>query len=752
MMQSWQMRLNESRLLNWLQGRSSLIALALVVGIAAFVLVFTLTLALVTQFGSPETNLLMQASDAVAARAQTLYQQQRAAAQRLAFSGIVDAILATDQDLLNQRVSDARVSGDWDYVAVLNVSGVQLAGVPQDASGPVFDPVLSAEYQTLLQVVIEQAQVGAAAWLQSTGDLWLAVASPVRSEGRTVGAVLFAQRAESFAAALRASTIAHVTLYDLNGSILATTLRLAPEQRVQLQLDSVTLQAVFDLADQPVTRVLTFAQNQYRADYRPLYYGDLPLALVSTFVPQTIPAVSGSGLQLLALFVGVLAGMAGAGLMLILASLLRAVRPPAFELEFGTFESTMLPGVAVPGMPMVISSASPAPEAAGRDDHFRGLLRRERRERNYLLSILEALPEGVIVQDQDGHTILMNTRARELIVSQASSDDDAMQTLDELVKGVLGTSLAPGIYAIGDPKRLNYAGRVLQVQAAAVISLANQRLGTIILLRDISQNVQRDQAQEMLLRRLAEDIQEPLAGMAQREEWRSSDLTRNFVRELSRHANALQKMIVDMRDLAHYTRSDANRMQRPLALETLLWAVANDWRQIVHAANQMMHVVIEKQGLYVLGDEGRLRWALGNIIDNAIKYTPAGGAISLEIKDEMGQYALVRVRDNGAGIADEDKPHLFTPFYRGTPRTATGDLIQVPGMGQGLALTKQVIEAHGGSIQVKSRIGVGTAVYILLPLTAPVAMQWPQLLTDSTLMNGETVQIEIPPQEKLLRK
>lgn len=751
MMQSWQRRFNKSRLLNWLQGRSSLIAVALTVGIAAFALVFTLTLTLVTQFGNPETNLLIQASDAVAARAQTLYQQQRAAAQRLAFSGIVDAILSADRELLNRRVSEARSAGDWDYVAVLDPSGVELAGVPGDGSGVVFDLVPSVEYQTLLQAVIDQSQVGVAAWLRSNGDLWLAVASPVRSEGRTVSAVLLAQRAESFAAALRASTIAHVTLYDLNGSILATTLRLAPEQRNQLQPDAGTLQAVFDSSGQPVTRILTFAQNQYRADYRPLRYGDVTLGLVSTFVPQTVPAVSGPGLRLAALFVGVLAGMAVAGLILILASLLRVVRPPAFELDFGTVESTFLPDLAVSGMPMLINSANRAPEAAGRDDHFRGVLRRERRERNYLLSILEALPEGVVVQDQDGHTILMNTRARELIVAQANSDNDAMKTLDELVQGVLGTPLAPGIYAIGDPKRLNYAGRILQVQAAAVISLANQRLGTIILLRDISESVQRDQAQEMLLRRLAEDIQEPLAGMAQRKELRSGDLTRNFVRELSRHANALQKMIVDMRDLAHYTRRDASRMQRPLALETLLWAVANDWRQIVHAANQTMHVVIEKQGLYVLGDEGRLRWALGNIVDNAIKYTPAGGAISLEIKDEMGKYALVRIRDNGAGIADKDKPHLFTPFYRGTPRTAAGDLIKVPGMGQGLALTRQVIEAHGGSIQIKSRVGVGTAIYILLPLTAPVVIQWPQLVADSALMNGETVQIEIPPQEKVPR-
>ena len=109
----------------------------------------------------------------------------------------------------------------------------------------------------------------------------------------------------------------------------------------------------------------------------------------------------------------------------------------------------------------------------------------------------------------------------------------------------------------------------------------------------------------------------------------------------------------------------SSRPTRQLPLDTLIWAVANEWKQVAQAANLTMTVTIDRPGLQIVGDERRLRWALGNIIDNAIKYTPPGGKISLEIKDEEDGYARLRVRDNGVGIAADELPHVFTRFYRG---------------------------------------------------------------------------------------
>jgi signal transduction histidine kinase len=175
-------------------------------------------------------------------------------------------------------------------------------------------------------------------------------------------------------------------------------------------------------------------------------------------------------------------------------------------------------------------------------------------------------------------------------------------------------------------------------------------------------------------------------------------------------------------------------MLRPLAVETLMWAVANDWRQIAIAAGLQLQMALDKRGMRVPGDESRLRLAIGNIVDNAIKYTLPGGAISLEIKDEVDGTVHLRIRDNGVGIAPADMEHLFMPFYRGTPTTADGEIIRVPGMGQGLHLARQIIEAHGGRIKVKSRPGVGTAVYVALPLTAGEALPLADTVDSATLL------------------
>jgi two-component system sensor histidine kinase VicK len=329
----------------------------------------------------------------------------------------------------------------------------------------------------------------------------------------------------------------------------------------------------------------------------------------------------------------------------------------------------------------------------------------------------------------------MNEPARKMLGTQ-----EALQRaeFDTLVHQVLGASVAPGIYALGDPQQIMHGGKVLQAQAAAVNGLLQQqRLGTVLLLRDITSEVQQSQARDHLLNQLSADIQQPLAGLAQQSALRQPPLVQDFAREISRHAAALQKMIVDMRELTLYSRQSARQVQRPLTVETLIWAVANDWKQIAQAASLTLQVQIEKKGLRVLGDESRLRLAIGNILDNAIKYTLPGGAVSLEIKDEINGAVHLRVRDNGVGISPADMEHLFLAFYRGTPVTPDGQIIRVPGMGQGLSIAKQIIEAHGGIVKVKSKLGVGTAVYIALPITAGVGFAFS--LPEPSHEDGETV-------------
>jgi len=107
-------------------------------------------------------------------------------------------------------------------------------------------------------------------------------------------------------------------------------------------------------------------------------------------------------------------------------------------------------------------------------------------------------------------------------------------------------------------------------------------------------------------------------------------------------------------------------------------------------------------GLLVLADRSRMRQVLANLVDNAVKYTPAGGRVDVEAAAE-GANALFRVSDTGPGIAPEDLPHIFDRLYRGDRSRSER------GLGLGLALARAVVEAHGGSVAVES--GPGGAVF-----------------------------------------
>jgi signal transduction histidine kinase len=115
----------------------------------------------------------------------------------------------------------------------------------------------------------------------------------------------------------------------------------------------------------------------------------------------------------------------------------------------------------------------------------------------------------------------------------------------------------------------------------------------------------------------------------------------------------------------------------------------------------------------VQGDPARLKQVIVDLLDNAIKYTPAGGRITLRTR-AVGQEAVLDVADTGIGIPAADLPHVFERFYRADKARSR----QVDGAGLGLAIVRTICQAHGGSVDIESVEGAGTTCHVHIPLAA----------------------------------
>lgn len=161
-------------------------------------------------------------------------------------------------------------------------------------------------------------------------------------------------------------------------------------------------------------------------------------------------------------------------------------------------------------------------------------------------------------------------------------------------------------------------------------------------------------------------------------------------------------------DLLLLAKSDAGVQveRRPVEMDTVLLEA---YRQALLMADGVRINLGHEDQAVVLGDQDRLQQLLLNLVDNAIKYTPAGGEVTLSLY-KQGGWVQVAVSDTGIGIAPEDEPHIFERFYRanrGRPR-------QPGGTGLGLSIARWIAEAHGGYLTVESQVGKGSTFTLWL--------------------------------------
>ncbi len=177
---------------------------------------------------------------------------------------------------------------------------------------------------------------------------------------------------------------------------------------------------------------------------------------------------------------------------------------------------------------------------------------------------------------------------------------------------------------------------------------------------------------------------------------------------LAESAGQVRRLEWITRNLLDLSRFDAGLIQldrRQVDLGDLLRSAAAPFQQRAQVQNIRLLITVPDQPVSVSADRARMEMALGNLLDNALKFSPAGSQITLQGTTQGGQ-AQICIADEGCGIPPEDMPHIFERFYRG--KTSQG------GSGLGLAIAHSIIQAHGGTIKAESQPGQGSRFIIAL--------------------------------------
>jgi signal transduction histidine kinase len=179
-------------------------------------------------------------------------------------------------------------------------------------------------------------------------------------------------------------------------------------------------------------------------------------------------------------------------------------------------------------------------------------------------------------------------------------------------------------------------------------------------------------------------------------------------------AGRMHRLVLDLLDLARLEAGTADLKMGAVEMSALLNGIAEKFAPL--AGQVGVRLVVQAGGLPVMmGDGDRLAQVFTNLVDNALKFTPPGGAVTLQARLAEGQMECL-VSDTGKGIAADALPQIFNRFYQADSSRARSDR---GGAGLGLAIAREIIEAHGGRISVRSQVGRGSVFTIRLPLAQP---------------------------------
>ena len=348
------------------------------------------------------------------------------------------------------------------------------------------------------------------------------------------------------------------------------------------------------------------------------------------------------------------------------------------------------------------SSAAPEIQAESRPEAPSELARR-------FDALLEALPAGVVIVSPNGRIAAVNASAASMFgiaperaIGRALIESIRSYELDRRVNA----ALAEGIEESSDLTLIAATERRLHVATRAVERGDGKREALVVAV-DRTRMVELESMRRDFVSNVSHELRSPLTAIKimteTLQDGADQAATKEFLENIARETDRMIALVEDLLDLA---RLESGRLD--LRFESVeLGALARDAvrSQSSRAAKLgiRLDAVTPAGGVTIAGDRDMLTQVVVNLLDNALRNTPAGGAVTARVAFD-GPSVAVEVEDTGVGIASEALPHVFERFYvvDRSRAKSTG------GTGLGLAIVKHIVEAHGGSVHAESELGRGS--------------------------------------------
>jgi PAS domain S-box-containing protein len=341
-------------------------------------------------------------------------------------------------------------------------------------------------------------------------------------------------------------------------------------------------------------------------------------------------------------------------------------------------------------------------------------------------AVVETMAEGVLVMDQEGTFQFMNPVMEKLAGRVGSwTMDDRMRTLEyvDAADRPLPADRWPGQRAL---RGETVKGEIVGVHCRASSELRYMRVtaaplrregeieGFVGVVNDVSEEVQFERIKRDFLAALAHELKTPIAivkGYAQllARTATLSSVERASLDTIGRATDRMDLLVQQLVDVSNVILGRLALTREPVDLTALVRTVVE---RLARAERRHVTVVVRgHEGLPVLADVPRIEQAVRQLLDNAIRFSPEGNEVRVELTRE-GDRALVRIVDKGIGIPSDRQQQLFRLFYRAHANTPD----DTGGLGLGLFLSREIITRHGGTVQCQSLEGQGSVFSVRLPL------------------------------------